>query len=530
MSLQYPHLYSTVLTVNMNSDDFDDTFTSEDLHTLDQIEQTINTKSEGITSNPDKEKQDYLDLIFEDLHTLDQIEQTINTKSEGITSNPDKEKQDYLDLKTYFLDNAIPSNLSFLATWMGFPRQVYKCIEADHPRRCLDRMHALFDLWYPIAKEIGHKNGLLPVHILSYVKYSYSSALQRAPKLLVSLSTDITVTPKVLDDVEERSVSFKCVHNGTGLRMAWQRKDGIPVKALSIKPNEKSIQISENKTTTFTCNTSYSRPIPEIQWLVKNHSHLQLTGEQTNGTNPKGLTSSESTLIFKPSRTYNGWKLYCFVNKSEVQKESMSSSLITLNVTYPPDLTLMINGSPPNGNYYVIKHSIGTLTCKITGGNPKPSLSWTRCFDNDIYTSSGSSSTTESETNTLTWQAMSDTDRSCTCQSIQIERNDSVSINIKVLYPPSIPILTFGSLNVSGNIYIIQNEQLLLDCSSNSKPPPTYKWEAKHIQVTFNRTLQILETEKMHKGNYTCLVTNTMNATERIQNGSSRSTVEVHVL
>jgi hypothetical protein len=41
----------------MNSDDLDDTFTSEDLHTLDQIEQTINTKNEGITSNPDKERQ-----------------------------------------------------------------------------------------------------------------------------------------------------------------------------------------------------------------------------------------------------------------------------------------------------------------------------------------------------------------------------------------------------------------------------------------------------------------------------------------
>jgi hypothetical protein len=168
----------------MNADDFDDAFTSEDLHTFDQIEQAINTKSEGITSNPDQEKQDYLDLIFEDLHTLDQIEQTINTKSEEITSNPDKEKQDYLDLKTYFLDNAIPSNLSFLATLIGFPRQVYDCIEADHPRRCLDRMQALFDLWYPIAKEIGHKNGLLPVHILAYATYSFSGTLQRAPKLL----------------------------------------------------------------------------------------------------------------------------------------------------------------------------------------------------------------------------------------------------------------------------------------------------------------------------------------------------------
>ncbi|XP_060589340.1 nephrin-like [Ruditapes philippinarum] len=412
-----------------------------------------------------------------------------------------------------------------------------------------------------------------------------------------SVSTDIVITPKVIDELEKSNVSFKCVHNGTGLRMTWRRKDQsnicyfethdcsvlittqdrttctcekdsknettvslqisnissadhntswfcavvymteilsqkasllvkVPVKTLTITPFAKSIQISENNTTLFTCKTSYSRPIPAIKWILKDHNHLELTGEQTNKTNHIGMTSAESALNYKPSRTNNGRKLCCIVSKSEVQKEEISSSLISINVTYPPDSTLMINGFLSNGIYYVIENNSGTLTCNITGGNPKPLLSWTRCFDNEI--NSGSSSTAESVTNT--WRAMSDTDRFCTCQSIQMERNDSVSIKVKVLYPPTIPILTYGSLNVSGNIYIIQNEQLLLDCSSNSKPPPTYQWEAKRIPVTFNKTLQILVTEKMHEGNYTCLVTNTMNATERIQNGSSRSTVEVHVL
>jgi hypothetical protein len=107
----------------------------------------------------------------------------------------------------------------------------------------------------------------------------------------------------------------------------------VPVKTLTIMPIAKSIQISENKTTTFTCNTSYSRPIPEIQWILKNHSHLELIGEQTNKTNIIGLTSAESALNYKPSRTNNGWKLCCIVTKSEVQKEEISSSLISINVT-----------------------------------------------------------------------------------------------------------------------------------------------------------------------------------------------------
>ncbi|XP_060585717.1 nephrin-like [Ruditapes philippinarum] len=287
--------------------------------------------------------------------------------------------------------------------------------------------------------------------------------------------------------------------------ISYQMTKHLPVKTLTISPIAKSIQISENKTTTFTCNTSYSRPIPEIQWILKDRSHLQLTGEQTNRTNIIGLTSAESTLINKPSRTYNGWKLYCIVIKSEVQKEEISSSLISLNVTYPPDSTLMINEFLSNGIYYAIENNTGTLTCKITGGNPKPLLTWTRCFDNEIYTSSGSSSTTESATNTLTWRAMSDTDRLCTCQSIQLERNDSVSINVKVLYPPTVPILRYDSQNVSGNIYIIQNEQLLLDCYSNSKPLANLSMGNKtHAPVTSIEHCQILETEKMYQGNYTC--------------------------
>jgi hypothetical protein len=78
-------------------------------------------------------------------------------------------------------------------------------------------MHALFDLWYPIAKEIGHKNGLLPVHILAYVTYTYSIALQRAPKLQ---DTDLRafvhenekLINKVIDQIskELKNSNFTC--------------------------------------------------------------------------------------------------------------------------------------------------------------------------------------------------------------------------------------------------------------------------------------------------------------------------------
>jgi hypothetical protein len=50
-------------------------------------------------------------------------------------------------------------------------------------------VNALFDIWYPVADEIGQRNGLLPIHILAYLKHSNPYYLDRSPK---EQGTDLT--------------------------------------------------------------------------------------------------------------------------------------------------------------------------------------------------------------------------------------------------------------------------------------------------------------------------------------------------
>jgi hypothetical protein len=68
-----------------------------------------------------------------------------------------------------------------LAVSMGVPFRVYDRIEVDFQRKCLQRMNELFNVWYPRAKEIGQKNGLLPVHILVHVKNTHPHFLYSMP-------------------------------------------------------------------------------------------------------------------------------------------------------------------------------------------------------------------------------------------------------------------------------------------------------------------------------------------------------------
>ena len=105
------------------------------------------------------------DYTPEDLYAIDQIEEAcVRT-----------------ELKTYFLNNAMPKLLAILAAYIGVPKQTYECLEVDFPNNCLRRMSKIFDIWYPYAKEIGRQNGLLPIHIMTYVNYQNRQLLYSAP-------------------------------------------------------------------------------------------------------------------------------------------------------------------------------------------------------------------------------------------------------------------------------------------------------------------------------------------------------------
>jgi hypothetical protein len=83
------------------------------------------------------------------------------------------------------------------------------------------------------------------------------------------------ITPQDIDGTEGSNVSFKCVHNGTGLRIGWRRKDES--KICQFASHDCSDLIPHDKTA-CTCAKDYQNvtiltlPIPNISSADHNTS------------------------------------------------------------------------------------------------------------------------------------------------------------------------------------------------------------------------------------------------------------------
>jgi hypothetical protein len=111
----------------------------------------------------------------------------------------------------------------------------------------------------------------------------------------------------------------------------------VPVKSVAVMPAVKIVQISENSSFEFTCTTSMSRPVPKIQWIIAKEkdddSYVILEGKRANpNTTVKELSYANSTLLYMPNRTVNGWMIFCSVEETDEQSK-VQSSAITLNIT-----------------------------------------------------------------------------------------------------------------------------------------------------------------------------------------------------
>jgi hypothetical protein len=85
------------------------------------------------------------------------------------------------------------------------------------------------------------------------------------------------ITPKYIDGTEGSNVSFKCVHNGTGLRMAWRRDDDSII-CMFATHESCSVLIITQEEIACTCEKGYqnetiiSLPIPNISRADHNTS------------------------------------------------------------------------------------------------------------------------------------------------------------------------------------------------------------------------------------------------------------------
>ena len=97
------------------------------------------------------------------------------------------------------------------------------------------------------------------------------------------------------------------------------------------KPIEGTVTVVANANTPeFICVTSAGLPQASIKWYLDNPStpggDVDITSSASppsTTTDSNGLITTTGTLTYSPSKTYNGWKVYC--NASNTAESTLTS-------------------------------------------------------------------------------------------------------------------------------------------------------------------------------------------------------------
>ncbi|XP_060575525.1 synaptogenesis protein syg-2-like [Ruditapes philippinarum] len=324
---------------------------------------------------------------------------------------------------------------------------------------------------------------------------------------------------------ENEGDKYQCTVDSPGANNSNEVKISVQIPITSVElitPTSSIVTVMEKTETEFKCKTSGGLPEATVTWYKNNGTSSQPGDEvaiyaliSSSSVTVNGLKEVTSILRYLLSRNENGFTVYCKASNTAGQTPIISTRKPQLNIQYPPGFPHIIDFID-GVEYRVIENTQGQLSCKISGGNPLPTLAW------DCY-NSGTLVATSGDTvaNNHTWVAKRGKDKICHCRSFHYSGSKSVSINIKVLYPPVIPTFIIHGTVVSGTISVIKNNGFSVNCSSSSNPIPTYIWTSLDI---YNRSGSTLNVNNIQgESRYTCEVQNTMNPTTGVNVTSSNS-------
>lgn len=278
-------------------------------------------------------------------------------------------------------------------------------------------------------------------------------------------------------------------------------------------PTETLITVRENTETIFVCTASDGLLVPSVRWYKDQRTtattdDIDITGfasESTNKTN-NHIVFVTSTLRYLPQKDDNGVRVYCTANSSD--NFLTSTRKPQLNVLYSPDGPPSIQGFNNGDTYRIIENSQVRLRCLSQGGKPHATLSW-NCYN------SGLASVTNGNTvvNDVTWTAIRGPDRSCTCLSSHVVAgNQTVLVNVQILYPPDVPVIKNSGKIVSSNrMTFMEGISVSLTCESSGNPlPNNYIWTKDGRTISNGKMLLFSNIDRRDSGQYSCKVQNTM--------------------
>lgn len=255
------------------------------------------------------------------------------------------------------------------------------------------------------------------------------------------------------------------------------------------------ITVVETSNVTLDCKAS-GIPQPIITWKKSEEKLFDNNFQPVKAEN-------DSLLLFDISVEDSG--TYTCIAKNSAGNDSIA---IKLNVIVPPkiDKTQVLD------NIQVIEGESLTLLCPVMG-TPLPSITWYRKNNNTAVLISNSRISVLKNGQILTINKIREEESDVyICQAINEAGIEEMNISVEVLVPPK-----FTIQNHISNLFVIQGDTLIINCSIKGNPKPKINWRKDsyplnavnlanvHIE---NEQIVIKESQILNSGQYSCMAEN----------------------
>ncbi|XP_060606552.1 synaptogenesis protein syg-2-like [Ruditapes philippinarum] len=292
----------------------------------------------------------------------------------------------------------------------------------------------------------------------------------------------------------------------------------VPVVKINMTPSVDVMTVIEHSKIQLNCTTSFSRPIPKVNWIIAQtdgEGIINIPENDVDFNNENGFTSVTSMFDYLPNRTVNGWKVYCTVSITEIQLQEIRSSHVLLNVTYPPWID-------PIEDSFVAEGSAFNFTCPVHHGNPDNTfVGWTRDGDNRNWTSQNAF------INNIT--KYDDMNYNCTAYNIMSSSNDNYTVqgitiqifHLNVEYKADVYDFYVDGYLSDKNITVKEGDNVTFLCYVDSKPLSNTTITIRHKQEEYmtigkaNISYTRWYVNCFDAGEYVCSVRNKHNIEER---------------
>ncbi|WAR05146.1 CONT-like protein [Mya arenaria] len=288
-------------------------------------------------------------------------------------------------------------------------------------------------------------------------------------------------------------------------------RDDIGITSVSmVFPAVSPVSVIEHTAQQFRCETSAGNPQAIMEWYKDNGTPDMtddteiISGKETNTSASGTLSVTIGKLTLTVQRNDHEVGVYCRANNGGAWLYSLNGSEVTspLRVIFGRSMTLICSSM----------------------GNPSPTYTWTyhgRGSQSGLTLTLVSVQTRHAGTVTCTAR-----NKLTPSGATAVDKTQSTTINLQVLYSPSSPSCTISGKFISTTAILVEGTDRIISCTSYANPPlVTYIWSTPSGGQVSGANLSLTNVKHpADHGQYTLTVTNTMDPTEENTETGTNST------